>query len=391
MADTSYRIDVILYLQDKISANMTRVQSQLKKLQISVDKINKRQNNYNATVNKTTSSTKKLSAALLPIMFTGMALYRVFGGMTKSMLDLLGTTDMFSAAMTVVLLPALTPIADKLNDIASWMIDWDDTTKLLVGDTVVLVAILSGLMVLFSMIGLFIGGLSGLDVLVISLKWVGSIIGWLLLQISGLGVAFAAAPALFLSAFIAIGALLVGLWDAFKHNFGGIADSAQILVNNILGFFKNLFSGNFGGMWDNLKAGLGSFLNIVGQTVINTVRIVLVGLVSIADKALGLLGINKNYAGQLNDWITKNNRSQALSGSGNIPSFATGGVMPYTGLANLHAGETITPAGQSINSSPTINIQASISNDYDVRRLADQLSKYWVNDMERISKARGMV
>jgi hypothetical protein len=79
------------------------------------------------------------------------------------------------------------------------------------------------------------------------------------------------------------------------------------------------------------------------------------------------------------------------AGKNLIPTFATGGVMPYTGLAMVHAGETITPAGQGINSSPVFNINASISNDYDVRRLAEQLNKYWTSDMERISKGRGMI
>jgi hypothetical protein len=64
--------------------------------------------------------------------------------------------------------------------------------------------------------------------------------------------------------------------------------------------------------------------------------------------------------------------------------------MPYTGLAMLHKGETITPAGQTINNSP-ITINATVSSDYDVRRLADQLSKYWTNDMERQSKGRGII
>jgi hypothetical protein len=74
-----------------------------------------------------------------------------------------------------------------------------------------------------------------------------------------------------------------------------------------------------------------------------------------------------------------------------FPSFQTGGIMPYTGMAMLHAGETIIPAGESLNNQVTINITASVSSDYDVRRLADQLSKYWTNDFERISKSRGMI
>jgi hypothetical protein len=73
--------------------------------------------------------------------------------------------------------------------------------------------------------------------------------------------------------------------------------------------------------------------------------------------------------------------------------FASGGIVP--GSSNqavpiiAHGGETILPAGQGINI--VFNINATISNDYDVRKLATELNKYWTSDFERISKARGMI
>jgi hypothetical protein len=75
--------------------------------------------------------------------------------------------------------------------------------------------------------------------------------------------------------------------------------------------------------------------------------------------------------------------------------FQEGGIVPGSPNQAIpimaHGGETIIPAGESLNNQVTINITASVSSDYDVRRLADQLSKYWVNDMERVSKARGII
>ena len=38
-----------------------------------------------------------------------------------------------------------------------------------------------------------------------------------------------------------------------------------------------------------------------------------------------------------------------------IPSFASGGTMPHSGLAYLHAGETVTPADQSSKGDIIIN------------------------------------
>jgi hypothetical protein len=42
-----------------------------------------------------------------------------------------------------------------------------------------------------------------------------------------------------------------------------------------------------------------------------------------------------------------------------IPHFETGGIMPYTGLAVLHAGETVIPPGQAPRTGPAVVIQSA--------------------------------
>lgn len=77
-----------------------------------------------------------------------------------------------------------------------------------------------------------------------------------------------------------------------------------------------------------------------------------------------------------------------------LKSFQHGGIMPYTGMAYLHAGEKIIPKNQvnnqksSIIFSPSININAQVSSDYDVRKLADELNYYFAKDFERMIKGR---
>ena len=44
----------------------------------------------------------------------------------------------------------------------------------------------------------------------------------------------------------------------------------------------------------------------------------------------------------------------------------------------LHKGETVVPTTQGGGFSPTVNINANIASDYDVRRLAEELKRYWV-------------
>ena len=72
-----------------------------------------------------------------------------------------------------------------------------------------------------------------------------------------------------------------------------------------------------------------------------------------------------------------------------MPSFQTGGIMPYTGVAYLHKGEKITPAGESsstTNISPNITINATVSSDYDVRKMATLINQYISREMQRVTK-----
>lgn len=93
---------------------------------------------------------------------------------------------------------------------------------------------------------------------------------------------------------------------------------------------------------------LGAVLSWIGEHVIpgaigevrwliDTIK-TLWGWVSAVKDALGnMLGFASNIVGQV----------QGLLGGIDIPWFQQGGVMPFTGLAMLHAGERVIPAGQN--------------------------------------------
>ena len=63
--------------------------------------------------------------------------------------------------------------------------------------------------------------------------------------------------------------------------------------------------------------------------------------------------------------------------------------VPSTGPYVLHKGEAVIPANQN-RPGMNITINATVANDYDVRRLADQLKRYWTNDFEKLTQARGV-
>ncbi len=63
--------------------------------------------------------------------------------------------------------------------------------------------------------------------------------------------------------------------------------------------------------------------------------------------------------------------------------FATGGVIPETGLALVHKGETVVPAGRGMGITQNITIQATINNDLDIRRLAERLAELSKDELAR--------
>lgn len=77
-----------------------------------------------------------------------------------------------------------------------------------------------------------------------------------------------------------------------------------------------------------------------------------------------------------------------------IPVYKKGGYVPNTGLAYLHAGETVIPAGQGgtqiIYIQPDITLNVSqISSNIDVKRIGAQLSEEWGSELRRRSAYLG--
>lgn len=84
--------------------------------------------------------------------------------------------------------------------------------------------------------------------------------------------------------------------------------------------------------------------------------------------------------------------SVASYASRHIPSFQHGGYVPTTGLAMLHAGEHVTPAGGTtttnrktvVNFNPTIYVTGEMRTDTNLRDLANKLAGYWKDDLKRM-------
>jgi len=373
-----------------------------------------KQRELNKKQQEAKSGARKLTGAYLSLMFTGMALTRVFGGMVKSVLDVLGIGEMLSATILVVLLPALEPVAEILYAIMDFFMNLPEPIQKIIGFIVLIAAAIGIVMTVVGMFLTFFSG--GWAIIGKAVVWLWGLftgfVGWVA---GALGVSFGAALAIIIGIIVLVIAIVVGAIDAWKNNFLGFKDAVigvwSAIKTYIMGFVQfftgiwDIIAGVFTGNTDKIKQGFGlmgeGIKNIfkgIANFVINIINtLVSLVLVTIAELIRGLEWAWNKIPG-VHTTIYKDIMA-AGAGKNLIPTFQQGGVMPYTGLAMVHAGETITPKGESmssgeittINNSPTFNITANVSNEYDVRKLATELNKYWTSDMERISKARGMI
>jgi len=172
----------------------------------------------------------------------------------------------------------------------------------------------------------------------------------------------------------------------FKTFFNGLIQ----IVKGVLNIIKGVFTGDFdlvrkgieqvfSGLWKFISGGfkmVGAAVVIIFKGVLkliyNMVKVLVDGIVWVAGKVSKLLGGN--------EFTFK------------MPSFKQGGIMPYTGVAYLHAGEKVIPRNEvgsgQVSFSPSITINAAVTSDYDVRRLASQLNEYWASDFQRMLKSR---
>jgi len=158
--------------------------------------------------------------------------------------------------------------------------------------------------------------------------------------------------------------------------------AAALIV--LLGIVALLIT-NFGGFRDTV-IGVFSAIYSAIKPVVDTIIGLIQGLYDI------IKGIVDAVAGFI-AWLTgatSTAASAAVSVSGvTVPTPGTrvggspiryyqfGGLVEETGLAYLHRGETVIPAGKGATyiDNSTIHIHATIANDYDVERLADKLDE----------------
>jgi hypothetical protein len=190
---------------------------------------------------------------------------------------------------------------------------------------------------------------------------------------------------------ILLGPITLAAALIYKYGWAQILGGVQAVWNWIRGAWGSVYSflaapigaaaGAVIGAWTgvvNFFAGLpstiGRFFGQVVAVIVNPFRWAFDAIANLWNSTVGALSF------KVPGWIP------GVGGKGfsmpKIPTFQTGGIMPYTGLALLHKDETVIPAGAG-RTGPALVIQhATFTNDVDVDLLMRRAA--WAVQVSRI-------
>jgi len=166
----------------------------------------------------------------LSVMFAGMALNRVFGGMIKSQMQLFGIMDVFSGVLTMVMLPVMTLLLPIFLRVAEFFMNLPDSVKMVIGVFIILGAIFGLLLLVVGQVMLAVGGFA----LLMTGPWGTVIIGAITAVVGALGWVL-----LIVAAIIAIG---IAMYFAWKENFMGMKDIVDVFIESVKAVFGGLFN-----------------------------------------------------------------------------------------------------------------------------------------------------
>jgi len=148
------------------------------------------------------------------------------------------------------------------------------------------------------------------------------------------------------------------------------------LVTNFMGF-RDAVIGVFTAIYNAVKPVIDAIIGLV-QGLYNIVKGIVDAVAGFLSWLFGAAGTaSKTAAGVTTPTPTPISTPATIRPSP-VKYYQFGGLVEETGLAYLHRGETVIPAGGSsslFNDYSRITIYASIGSDYDVDRLADRLDE----------------
>lgn len=316
---------------------------------------------------------------MLGVMFFGMAITRVIGGLMGKSLEWAGVMDVIGAALGILFLPVALQLLDWALIFLDLVGQLTEGQKKWIGIFALAVAIFGAFVTLVGTLALGVGSLilvfgklkMGLVKMMLGITLIivgiGFVIGGIIQIIANWGEHWDKVVAGISKVLFGLGLILLGVAIIIGSIPLAIIAAGVLIIAGVVWVVSKIIK-----HWDKIK----EFFSGLWQ--------------GIKDGAKAAWEFIKDIFGKVGDLISGSFFGKAFKFVGGVlGNFHTGGVVPQTGPYLLQRGETVTPAGQTnTNVAPTINITANVSSDYDVRRLAEQLKRYWVTDFERASQGR---
>lgn len=203
-------------------------------------------------------ASQALTMEFLGIMFFGMMLQKVFRGLLGPAMEVFGIMELWSTMLMVLFLPVIQEMFPFFLQMIEFFMNLDSSTKLLIGNFIVFMTMLGVFIMLFGQLGLGIFSIIRFIEVIIPL-------------IQGMGISISAA---FLAIVAIIVAVLVGIWLAWRENFGKMKEWFDVIFDGM----KKILKGNIQIWKGDFFGGIITIAKGFVQTFIATLAIVGLGV-----------------------------------------------------------------------------------------------------------------
>lgn len=369
-------------IQKQVKIVTTFVTAGFKKLNDSVRQ-------YETRISKLNSSQKRFRGEFMSLMFAGLALSRIFGGIVGEMFTMFGISEMLTAFFMTALIPVMDTLSSILFPILEWFLNLPEPVQTAIGWFMLLVTALGVLLfviggVVLGVVG-FMAVLSGLG---ISFGVFLSILGTISLVIVGLGLIVYGLILVFRNwgddtgkVVKGIGLVILGL-GAILFLFIGWWALIPVAVGLALAYV--------GTHWDKFKGVLMPILEVIKTAIYELFIDPVVEAINIIKQ---LIQAAKNlFSGNFSEAFGNLKGAGKSFMSGMLPGFADGGVIPGpVGKPTpviAHGGETVIPVGgRAGNFNISQNIVVTVSDRREFENMLRENNQKLTEDIRRLARA----
>tara|TARA_Y100000310_G_scaffold190777_1_gene190770 strand:+ start:651 stop:1820 length:1170 start_codon:yes stop_codon:yes gene_type:complete len=319
---------------------------------------------------------------MLGIMFFGMGMQRMFGGLLKPTLELVGAFQVMNNALAFGLLPTGDKLLGWALKLQDWMLDLDPVMQEAIGSltlwgygvgiagqTLGTMALgLASTILIFrgatATVLLFVAGIALIILAVLLIIWLWKNwdkISWKVkLAIAAIaiviGVILYAMGAWIGWIFLVIAAVvaIIAVIKDWRKWLDWLKEKWQAFKS---WFAKTKFGQAMTKIVDKIKAAWKSFFDWL------------------SDKWNKLKGFYSKITAPVKKFF-----------GGGIPSSQFGGFVPQTGLRLVHAGETVIPSSQNLNFNPTVNITSGVGGGVDANMIKSELNEMWARQLANLAR-----